>query len=106
MPLSVARQAAVAGHEFSARDDITLKIVTVWLPGPRATEAPVPHSQRVIGDSPPHASAFVTQLSMSVMNVPMIELDTVGFLISFGNSRDHRRADQHAASLWTWEVEW
>ena len=35
-------QAAVPGHESSARGDITLKIVTVWLPGPHAAESPVP----------------------------------------------------------------
>jgi hypothetical protein len=83
-------QAAVPGHEYNARDDITLK-TTVWLPGPRAAEAHVPQSQRVIGDSPPHASAFGGQLSMPVMNAP-IEVDTVGlpFLLSYGNSRDHR----------------
>jgi hypothetical protein len=70
-------QVAVPGHEYSARDD-----VTVWLPGPRAAEAHVPQSQRVIGDSPPHASAFGSQ-SMQLMNAP-IEVDTVtvGFAIS------------------------
>jgi hypothetical protein len=94
-------QAAVPGHEYSARDDITLK-TTVWLPGPRAAEAHVPQSQRVIGDSPPHASAFGGQLSMPVMNAP-IEVDTVGlpFLLSCGNSRDHRwkrrRSTRHIA---------
>jgi hypothetical protein len=61
------------------RDDITLNI-TVWLPGPRAAEAHVPQSQRVIGDSPPHASAFGSQ-SMQLMNAP-IEVNTVGFAIS------------------------
>ena len=99
-------QAPVLGHEYSARDDITLKI-TVWLPRPRAAKAHVPQSQRVIDDTPPRASAFGGQLSMPLMNAP-IEVDTVSlqFLLSCSNSRDHRGkgADQHAASLCAWEV--
>jgi hypothetical protein len=66
--------APVLGHEYSARDDITLKI-TVWLPRPRAAKAHVPQSQRVIDDTPPRASAFGGQLSMPLMNAP-IEVDT------------------------------
>ena len=83
-------QAAVPGHEYGARDNITVKI-TAWLPGPRAAEAHVPQSQRVTGDSPPHACAFGGQLSIPLMNAP-IEVDTVGlqFLLSYTNSRDHR----------------
>lgn len=76
--------AAATGHEYSARDDITLKVITVWLPGPRgAAEAHVPQSQRVI-DSLPHASAFDGQVSTPLMNAP-IEVDTVGlfFPIAF-----------------------
>ena len=65
-------QAAVPEHEYSARDDITLKI-TAWLPGPRAVEAHVPESQ--------HASAFGGQPAMPLMNAP-IEVGSVGFAIS------------------------
>ena len=82
-------QAAVSGpgHVYGARDDITLKI-TVWLPGPRAAESHIAQSQREIGDSPPRASALGDQLPMPAL----IEVDTVGlpFLLSHGNSRDHR----------------
>lgn len=76
-------QAAVPGHEYSARDDVTLNTtVTVWLPGPCAAEAHVPLSKRVIGDSPPHAcSAFGGHLSMRLMSSP-IEVDTVGLPFS------------------------
>jgi hypothetical protein len=94
-------QAAVPGHEYGARDDITLKI-TVLLPGPRAVEAHVPRFQHVMSDSPPHASAFSGQLSMPLMNAP-IEVDTVSlpFLLSYSNSRDHRwkrrRSTRHIA---------
>ena len=72
----ITLQAAVPGHECSARDDIVLRI-TVWLPGHRAAEAHVSQPQRVIGDSPPRTSAFGGQLSTPLMNAP-IELDTVG----------------------------
>ena len=58
-------QAVSPGHECSALDDITNKTVTVWFPGPHAVEAPVPQSQRVIGDAITHASAFGGQLSMT-----------------------------------------
>jgi hypothetical protein len=76
----VLQTAAATGH---ARDDITLKVITVWLPGPRAAEAHVPQSQRVI-DSLPHASAFDGQVSTPLVNAP-IEVDTVGlfFPIAF-----------------------
>lgn len=73
----ITLQAAVPGHECSARDDIILRIATVWLSGHRAAEAHVPQPQRVIGDSPPRASPFGGQLSTPLMNAP-IELDTVG----------------------------
>lgn len=73
-PWRVLQAAAVPGHEYSARDDITLNI-TVGLPGPRAAEAHVPQSQCVIGESPPHANAFGGQLSMPLMGAP-IEVDT------------------------------
>ncbi|KAI0284644.1 hypothetical protein BGY98DRAFT_527283 [Russula aff. rugulosa BPL654] len=53
----VLQTAAATGHEYSARDDITLK------------------SQRVI-DSPPHACAFDGQVSTPLMNAP-IEVDTI-----------------------------
>jgi hypothetical protein len=70
----VLQTAAATGHEYSAQDDITLKVITVWLPGP---------PQRVI-DSPPHACAFDGQVSTPLMNAP-IEVDTVGifFPIAF-----------------------
>ena len=89
-------QAAVPGHECCARDDITLKI-TVWLPGPRAAEAHVPPSHR----------AFGGQLSMPLMNAP-IEVDTVGchffFPVAIPVITGGKGADQHAASLYAWEV--
>lgn len=81
-------QVAVPGHVYSARDEITLKI-TVWLPGPRAAEAHVPQSQRVIGDSSLNASAFGGKLSTPLMNAPM-EIDTVGFSFPTAIPRDHQ----------------
>jgi hypothetical protein len=91
---------AAQGHQYSARNDITLKI-TVWLPGPRVAEAHVPESQRVIGDSLPHALP-----SMS-LNTP-IEADSVGLPffspIAMPVLIGGKGADQHAASLFAWEV--
>ncbi len=61
---------AAQGHQYSARNDITLNI-TVWLPGPRVAEAHVPESQHVIGDSLPYA------LPSMNLNAP-IKADSVG----------------------------
>ena len=90
----VSQAAACPGAEYTARNDISLKI-TVWLPRrPRAEQVQVtfpavapesgrPQShQRVIGDSPlPHA---LDQASLRLMDAP-IEAYTVSFL-SHGNA--------------------
>ena len=102
-PLRILQAAAVPRHEYSAREDITVKN-TVWLPGPRVAEAHVPQSEHVVGDSP-HASAFPGQLSTPLMNAP-IDMDTVGFFftIAIPVITSGKGADQHAASLCAWEV--
>jgi hypothetical protein len=92
-------QVAVPGHEYNARDNITLKI-TIWS---RAVKVQVPQSQRVIGDSPPHASAFGGQLLMPLMNAP-IEVCHILFPIAIPVIIGGKGADQLAASLCAWEV--